>query len=526
MKLNTKKTIYVGIAFLIISMFWQVYDTVIAQILINSFGLNQTTSGIVMALDNVLALFLLPIFGSLSDKTNTKRGKRTPYIFWGTIAAAVLVTGVALFDNAQVNALNKAGVEPVVTETMEQTNSYEIVVKQNNELVKVTVSYNEEKERFTFDSKDKDGNPTVERYIGSKYYVYEGVKYGEKELAVNERSKDVAIVRNNNIFLFVGVVGVLLLVLIAMATYRTPAVSLMPDVTVKPLRSKANAIINLMGTAGGIISLGFLAVLNKQYQSTIPTFACLSVLMIVGLGIFLWKVNEPKLVEERIKEENEYGIEDNKEEVVEEVKDEKMPKDVRRSFILILLSIVFWFFGYNAATSKFSVYAVNILGTSFTTPLLVAQAAAVVAFIPIGIIASKIGRRKTILIGITILFTAFVLGSLANEETIFLIYLTMGLAGIGWATINVNSYPMVVEMAKGNNVGKYTGYYYSASMFAQICTPILSGIIMDATGTMAVLFPYCAVFVALAFCTMFFVRHGDSKPIPKKSKLEAFDNDD
>lgn len=527
MKLDTKKTIYVGIAFLIISMFWQVYDTVIAQILINSFGLNQTASGIVMALDNVLALFLLPIFGSLSDKTKTKRGRRTPYIFWGTIAAAVLVTGVALFDNAQVNALNKAGVEPVVTHEMKETGTYNLVIEENKQEITITVTYNQDQKRYTYDSVDKDGNPTVERFLGSKYYSYEGVNYGKKELAVNKRSEDVAIVRNNNIFLFVGVVGILLFVLIAMATYRTPAVSLMPDVTVKPLRSKANAIINLMGTAGGIISLGFLSVLNKQYQSTIPTFACLSVLMIVGLGIFLWKVNEPKLVEEKEREEKEFGLND-VEEKVEEVVEEKdeMPKDVKRSFFLILASIVFWFFGYNAATSKFSVYAQNVLGTTFTTPLLVAQAAAVVAFIPIGIIASKIGRRKTILVGISILFTAFVLGSLANEETIFLIYLTMGLAGIGWATINVNSYPMVVEMARGNNVGKYTGYYYSASMFAQICTPIVSGIIMDLTGTMTVLFPYCAIFVALAFCTMFFVRHGDSKPIPKKSKLEAFDNDD
>ena len=523
MKLNTKKTIYVGIAFLIISMFWQVYDTVIAQILINSFGLDQTSSGIVMALDNVLALFLLPLFGSLSDKTKTKRGRRTPYIFFGTIAAAVLVTGVALFDNAQVNLLKEQGINPVVTETMETTNSYEIVTRLDADKEDVViVTYDESKQSFYYEYEG-----TTQKYIGAKYYEYKGIKYETKEFAVSYRSEDVVIVRNNNIFLFIGVVGTLLLVLIAMATYRTPAVSLMPDVTVKPLRSKANAIINLMGTAGGIIALGFLSVLNKEYQSTIPAFACLSVLMIVGLCIFLWKVNEPKLVEERKQEEEKYGIEDdNKEETTNEVVNEKMPKDVKISFILILISIVFWFMGYNAATSKFSVYAVNVLGTSFTTPLLVAQAAAVVAFVPIGIIASKIGRRKTILIGIGILFTAFVLGCLANAETIFLIYLTMGLAGVGWATINVNSYPMVVEMAKGNNVGKYTGYYYSASMFAQIITPIISGFIMDQAGTMTVLFPYCATFIALAFCTMFFVKHGDAKPIPKQSALEAFDNDD
>ncbi len=528
MKLNAKKTIYVGIAFLIISMFWQVYDTVIAQILINSFGLNQTTSGIVMALDNVLALFLLPLFGSLSDKTKTKRGRRTPYIFFGTIAAAVLVTGVALFDNAQQNLLRQEGVSNVVTTDMTKIDNYEskefgiiISVESDVETI-VKVTYNESKKAFYY---ELDGVET--KYIGTKHYTYKDKVYGVKELAVNARSIDVTVVRNNNMFLFVGVVGVLLFVLIAMATYRTPAVSLMPDVTVKPLRSKANAIINLMGTAGGIISLGFMSVLNKEYTSNIPTFACLSVLMIVGLCIFLWKVNEPKLVKEMEEDAEKYGLVEEEEKVEEtSSNNDKMPKDVRTSFILILISIVFWFMGYNAATSKFSVYAVNILGTSFTTPLLVAQACAVVAFIPIGIIASKIGRRKTILIGITILFTAFVLGTLANADTIFLIYVTMGLAGVGWATINVNSYPMIVEMARGNNVGKYTGYYYSASMFAQILTPILSGLIMDLTGTMKVLFPYCALFIAAAFVTMFFVKHGDSKPIPKKSALEAFDNDD
>ena len=99
------------------------------------------------------------------------------------------------------------------------------------------------------------------------------------------------------------------------------------------------------------------------------------------------------------------------------------------------------------------------------------------------------------------------------------------LAGIGWATINVNSYPMVVELSAGSNVGKYTGYYYTASMAAQTATPVLSGLLFDAFGIENVFFPYASAFVAIAFITMLFVKHGDSKPEAAKSKLEAFDVD-
>ncbi|MDD3422499.1 MAG: MFS transporter, partial [Bacilli bacterium] len=344
------------------------------------------------------------------------------------------------------------------------------------------------------------------------------------------RQSMVAQVTQSNIFLLVAFIGVLLLVLVAMATFRSPAVALMPDVTPKPLRSQANAIINLMGTAGGIIALGLMAVLSKDFKEYVLLFAVLAVLMLVFLALFLWKVNEPKLVETMHQESEEAGY------VVETVEeDEKkgiktgiagLDPKVKKSFFLILFSVFFWFMAYNAATTKFSLYAQNVLGMGYTLPLLVAQAAAVIAFIPIGKIASKFGRRKTILAGVIILTVAFVIGSFLSVQTKSLSYVVMALAGIGWATINVNSYPMVVEMGKEGDVGKFTGYYYTASMAAQIITPILSGAFMDLAGTMTVLFPYCAILAAVAFVTMFFVKHGDSKPIPKKKALENFDNPD
>ena len=105
MKLDYKKTIFVGLAFMLISMFWQAYDNLIGKILIDKFGLNQFFSGFVMALDNIFALFMLPLFGALSDKTNSKRGRRTPYIIVGTVVAAFALVGLSFVDNLQTTKI-------------------------------------------------------------------------------------------------------------------------------------------------------------------------------------------------------------------------------------------------------------------------------------------------------------------------------------------------------------------------------------------------------------------------------------
>ena len=106
MKLNYKRTIFVGFAFLLICMFWQAYDNIIPKILTDKFGMSQTWSGFIMALDNVFAVFLLPIFGALSDKKNTKLGRRTPYILIGTLCAAILFVGLSFTDNMQLTAID------------------------------------------------------------------------------------------------------------------------------------------------------------------------------------------------------------------------------------------------------------------------------------------------------------------------------------------------------------------------------------------------------------------------------------
>ena len=488
MKLNYKRTIYIGLAFFIISMFWVVYDNIIAKMLINYFGLNQTASGVVMALDNIVALFMLPLFGALSDKTKSKYGKRTPYIVIGVLLSAVFFIGVGIFGTAQQKALEDSNIPEVE----------EIVVDDK------VIGYSFGDLEF----KPQEGEET------KKLYEY-------KELALKEHEIAARAVSQDNMGYLIGFIVILCIVLIIMSIYRTPAVSLMPDVTPKPLRSKANAIINLMGTVAGILCLGIIMVNEMFFKTYMFTFILLPVLMVGFLILFLIKIKEPELVQEF---NDQYPEEVD---VVEETTvKEKMPKDVRKSFMLILLSVVFWFMAYNAATSKFSVYAGNVLNTMFTTPLQVAYITAAIAFIPIGIVASKIGRKKTIIIGILILLVAFLIGSFLTEKTKGLIYVTMGLAGIGWATINVNSYPMVVEMSKSSNIGKYTGYYYTASMAAQIITPVLSGLVMDgffikSLGTdMRRLFPYSVVFCVLALITMLQVKHGDAKPIPSEVQMD------
>jgi MFS family permease len=171
------------------------------------------------------------------------------------------------------------------------------------------------------------------------------------------------------------------------------------------------------------------------------------------------------------------------------------------------------------------VYAPNILQKDYNTTMLMAQAAAIIAYLPAGMVASKVGRKKTILVGVVMLTAAFgVAAFMRAGSPAWIMNCVFVLAGVAWATINVNSFPMVVEMCSGADAGKYTGFYYTASMAAQVATPMVSGYLMDKMG-MAVLFPYAAIFVAIAFLTMSLVKHGDSKEIKKKG-LEALDIDD
>ena len=443
MKLNNKRTILVGLAFLSICAFWQMYDNIVPLILTNTFHLNETFSGAIMAADNVLALFLLPFFGGVSDRTNTKIGKRMPFILFGTGCAVILLNILPLLDNSYAAAPSP--------------------------------------------------------------------------------------------FKLVSFVVVLGLLLIAMGTYRSPAVALMPDVTPKPLRSKGNAIINLMGAVGGILYLAVAAVMypnakvrglaHVNYQ---PLFIVVAAIMFVSVGVLFLTIKEPKLTVENQALEKQHPEWDLARD--DGSGNEVLPAPVKRSLGFLLASIALWFMGYNGVTTWFTTYVSAVMGQGLggaSTCLLIATAGAILSYIPVGAAASRFGRKKTILFGIVLLAVCFLLGYVLTttfSSINAVMFIVFALVGLAWASINVNSLPMVVEMCKGSDVGKFTGYYYTASMAAQVVTPILAGTLLRSVSY-KILFPYAAFFVAMSFVTMMFVRHGDAKAEARHG-LEAFEDMD
>ena len=432
-KLNYRRTFLIGLAFLSISGFWQMYDNIVPLILQNTFHFGESITGVIMALDNVLALFLLPLFGTLSDRVDTRFGKRMPFIVGGTGAAVFALLLLPVAD------------------------------------------------------------------------------------------------RKENVVLFIGA---LFATLLAMGLYRSPAVALMPDLTPNALRSKANAVINLMGAVGGVYTLIMIKLLvgKGERPDYMPLFISVAAMMVLAVGILMLTIPEKKL-KAKLLSSGEL-TEDNPEEDAkaadgQEEKKGRMTPEVKRSFCFMLASIFLWFMAYNAVTTAFSRYTRvvwKLEGGSFADCLMVATVAAIISYIPIGLISSRIGRKKTILGGI-VLMSACYLAAVFVLQYHPLINLAFGLIGVGWAAINVNSYPMIVAMSKGYDIGKFTGTYYTFSMAAQIVTPILSGILLE-NISYRTLFPYALCFSCLAFLTMLQVKHGDVKPAKKASVLEHFDVDD
>lgn len=512
MKLNYKRIILVGFAFSLIQAFWQAYDNTIPMILTNKFGMSQAWSGAIMALDNVLALFMLPLFGAISDKHHSKWGRRTPFIVVGTLIAAVMLIALSFVDNAQLHHISDVAAidDPAALETIYDREADETLLTPGGQ--KFVLSRQFTKEEFT----------QIRSQITVDGAAVTNPDYTNYVMPARQACAWDATAKSPVTLVFF--IALLLVILVSMSVFRSPAVALMPDVTLKPLRSKANAVINLMGSAGGILVLvlGMVfatSAVRNSLMSYIGYFAVIAAIMLAALVVFMLTVRENEWAAEMQQQSVELGLEDKEEAATGE---RKLSVDEVKSLIFLLLSIVLWFFGYNAVTSKYSVYASNILHKDYNLTLIIAQAAAIISYLPVGFIASKVGRKKTILAGVVMLTAAFTTASFMSAESPTMLMNAMfALAGIAWATINVNSFPMVVEMCSGGNVGKYTGFYYTASMAAQVATPMLSGLLMDRMG-MHVLFPYAAVFTALAFVTMLFVRHGDSKPEVKRG-LEALD---
>lgn len=435
MKLNYKRTILIGFAFMSILAFWELYDQIIPYILHYKFEYNTVQTNIIMSVDNILALFMLPLFGKISDKTHTKLGKRTPYILFGTIASVAALCVLAVVEGKQSKT---------------------------------------------------------------------------------------------------GFIIILMVLLVAMATYRSPAVAYMPDVTEKPLRSKGNAIINLVGYIGGIFTTVIMWVLapgsindagEKVYSpdlSFAPVFFVVAAFMLISVLIMVFAVKENKiLAETNIVDDEIEQTQNNK---------TKLSKPVVISLILILVSVFFWWMSYNGVTTMFSRYCQEVWqvhpgeSSGYKT---IAMVAAIISFVPLGFISNKIGRKKSVLFGIALMTICYA-GAFFVQQKSALMYIIFSVVGIGWAAINVNSFPMVVEMCTGSDVGKYTGYYYTFSMAAQIVTPLLSAVLVDNVFPQwgyKILFPYAVIFSIASFITMCFVRHGDSRPDAKSAIEEQFAGD-
>lgn len=624
LRLDYPQTFKVGCAFAIIMVFWTAYDFVVPLLLENAFGLSNMMRGLIMGLDNLLALFLLPLFGKLSDRSKSKltnkMGRRTPFILFGTIASVILMIFVPVSAQQQLNA--SAEVRASLTAQLndddfmsERLSSFYDNPKYVDTTQKLFLKDNGiTLEKFTairFDSNLETSSGFMG--IGGTSYKYNGVDVqpgdtvstqrgdmlvsdiakGNKDyeqyaksamdIYISEQVEEKVLNSDLGIKSLVIYMVILLLVLIAMAVFRSPAVALMPDVTPKPLRSQANAVINLMGGIGGAVAFLIYTVVLFQsslYNYTI-IFGSVAAAMLMLLGLFLIFVKERKLVDKCRKTCEEYGItdEENERAELEKLSEEavnnpftseamtigelehekakrnkvhdfnakieakfnakyahltqderkvKLEKAKKISFLLILASIFMWFMGYNSVSSNLSIYCVKALNLSPGVASIisgVSMGVSAIAFIPVGILAVKIGRRKSIMIGFGLAVLSFVLIytplismakiDIARAAVFALFYL---IAGFGLIIANVNTFPMVTELSTEATVGQYTGYYYAATMSAQAITPFIAGALMDKWGS-STLFIYAAVCIVIAIALMLFVRYGDSAQIPKGKKL-------
>ncbi len=633
LKLDYGQTFKVGFAFAIVMIFWTAYDFVVPLLLEDVYGLSNTVRGLIMGLDNLLSLFMLPLFGKLSDNAHGKLvkkfGRRTPFIVIGTIASVVLMIFVPVSTlkqqqkaseytasiQAQLNddAFMQSTLESWYTNAesgvegsknfcdiaylnmngLDKTDFISIRFDKNfvskkaflNMIGAETYTYNGEEVSLdaslpegvsAYDWNDdgkltyadiKEGNSNYNKYVASGMSNYISDQIYSRFTNTSEGHKSLAVY-----------MVILLLVLIAMATFRSPAVALMPDVTPKPLRSQANAVINLCGGIGGAIAFLIYTVVlfGERLENYVIIFGSVAAGMLLLLAGFLALVKEKKLVKRCHEICEEYGITDEDEKAAESELNETVLADAAagveeivgggaeapviadetlefakaktakrrtpkewwgeksveekaklRSFVLILASIFMWFMGYNAVSSSLSIYTTKALniGAGIASIISgVSMGISAIAFIPVGYMAAKLGRRKTVMIGLAMAVVSFLLifAFVKPDDQVIiptvLFTLFYLIAGFGLIIINVNTLPMVVELSTEQTVGQYTGYYYVATMSAQAITPMFAGLVMDYISYKG-LFVYSAIFIALAIVFMLFVRHGDSKPVGKGKKL-------
>jgi MFS family permease len=302
--------------------------------------------------------------------------------------------------------------------------------------------------------------------------------------------------------LFMLAIGVFLT---AMAAFRTPVITLMPDLTPSPLRSQANGIINLMGGLGTLIATlasGFLYAMGR-----LVPFAFGGLLMVVAVVMLFIFVKEKRETKSEVSEEEGFGA-------LRGIK--RVSMEARRSLFFLMGAIFCWFVGYNAVETFLTSYGVTVLDMSLgTAPLLMGVASlAFLAFaVPAGYIAARFGRRRTIITGLTI-FGILLLANFFIQSSA-LIWPVMAIGGMGWALVNINSLPMVVDTAVSDeDVGTYTGLYYIASQLAAVAGPTINGYIVEwGGGNYNLIFVATPVFFLLAILCMLQVTRGEARGV-------------
>ncbi|MEE0842026.1 MAG: MFS transporter [Christensenellales bacterium] len=620
LRLDYAQTFKVGFAFAIIMIFWTAYDFVVPLLLEHAYGLSNTIRGLIMGLDNLLSLFMLPLFGKLSDNAHgklvKKYGRRTPFIVIGTLASVVLMVFVPISTlNQQKTATNIENgylaqldedtfMEERLAEFLAWEGSYAdmdymamngftaddfMQIRYDDKFTATkaflgmlgATTYRYDGAEVSLDDAVPELGYTLNDWNGDGTLTYDDIRIGnenyDKYVAsgmntwISDQIYDQATNTTAGHKSLAVYMVILLLVLIAMATFRSPAVALMPDVTPKPLRSQGNAVINLCGGIGGAIAflIYTIVLFGERLENYVIIFASVAGGMLLLLAGFLAFVREKKMVQRCHEICEEYGITDEDEEPAtvspdesvtegdadmrparDDISDEALeiaraktrklrtPKEWWNakskseqarfvSFLLILGSIFMWFMGYNAVSSNLSVYTTKALNLDAGVASIISgisMGISAIAFIPVGYMAAKLGRRKTIMIGLAMAIVSFLLifafvkpdsNALVPAALFALFYL---ISGFGLIIINVNTLPMVVELSTDTTVGQYTGYYYVATMSAQAITPMFAGMVMDAFEDRG-LFIYSAIFIAFSIILMAFVKHGDSKPIGKGKKL-------
>jgi len=360
-----------------------------------------------MTIDNILAVTLIPFFGSLSDRTNTKFGRRMPFLLIGIPLSAILFSILPTYTS------------------------------------------------------------------------------------------------------FLSIIGILFILNLSMATYRAPTVALMPDITPIPLRGKANGIINFMGGLAAVIAF-FIGARLYDISKYLP-FVSSGVLMVIATIALYAFIKEPKQIS--IKQEEKVSI-------TACLKEIFFSKD--KTTLYLLLAIFFWFIGYQGMEATFSNYSVHFLGMGESSGAMVLGFFSITFLlfaIPSGFISSRFGKKKVILIGITGLIVVFSLLSMVRTTTSILslpfnivMMMLFAIGGFFWAFVNINSYPMVVEMTTEDKIGTYTGLYYFFSSLAAITGPLVFGLFVDLLGYES-MFITGAVAYALAFICILKIKPRESKKV-------------